>query len=385
MARKLLILGATGSIGRQTLDVVRAHRDEFEVIALSAHTRVDELLELIREFEPETVAVHSKEQAERIRSAVPSVSVFFGEDALVSVATCSPGALVVNAVMGAVGIRPTLAALEAFCDVALANKETLVAAGEPVMEMARRFNVHIYPIDSEHSALAQCLRGYDVCDVERLILTASGGPFRGRSRESLEYVTVTDALSHPTWSMGAKITVDSATLMNKGLEVIEAHFLFGVPYSAIDVLVHPQSIVHSMVQFRDGALLAQLGAPDMRVPISYAIFWQEGRRTESWPRLDLTKMSQLTFEQPDMVTFPALSLAYDCGRTGGTLPAVMNAANEVAATSFLQGKIRFSSIYRIVADVVEKHLVVSHPSVEEIFEADTLARKLAIDAIAKRG
>lgn len=385
MVRKLSILGATGSIGRQTLEVVRAQKEYLSVAALSAFRHVEALPPLIDEFGPVAVAVGSAQQARFIQDQYPHLEVFWGEQGLVQAATVIPDVLVVNALVGAVGIRPTLEALRAGLDVALANKETMVAAGELVNAAAKASGAHVYPIDSEHSALAQCLHGYAIEKVEKLILTASGGPFRGRTMASLERVTAAEALSHPTWKMGPKITVDSATLMNKGLEVIEAHHLFGIPYSAIDILVHPQSIIHSMVSFCDGAILAQMGAPDMRVPIQYALLWNDGRMPADWPRLDFATIRNLTFEPPDFENFPALALAYACGEAGGTSPAVLNAANEVAAHAFLDGQLHFGGIVEVVQSVVEQHQRVSHPTIEDVFAADQWARTVARTVISERG
>ena len=385
VAQMVTILGATGSIGTQTLDVIRHNRDAFAISALTTHERVSELKQMIREFDPLRVVVHTKEQCDDVLREFPKVEVLWGDDAYQQVASADSGALVVNALVGSMGIKPTLEAISAGCDVALANKETLVAAGDLVMQEAKTKGVSIIPVDSEHSAIAQCLLGYQSDVVQRLILTASGGPFRTYSQEELHHVTIGDALAHPTWRMGPKITVDSATLMNKGLEVIEAHYLFATPYDAIDVIVHPQSIIHSLVEFRDGALLAQLGAADMRVPIQFALFQGRTSAISPFKRLDLSMLSQLTFETPDLERFPALSLAYDCGKAGGTFPAVMNAANEIAASAFLRDEIAFLEIFDVVARVVDKHRGSSALSMDDVFAADAWARRTAMELVCERG
>ncbi len=385
MTKCMSVLGVTGSIGRQALDVVRSNSEELRVIAMSSYNRIDELIRLVEEFHPQYVAVRSPEQAELVRAKCPFTEVGHGEQALLTAASLQESTLLLNALVGAAGIRPTLRAIEAGCDVALANKETLVAAGDIVVEAARDHQVQIIPVDSEHSAIAQCLQGANREEIEKLIVTASGGPFRGTSVENLRQVSVQDALTHPTWSMGAKITIDSSTLMNKGLEVIEAHYLFDVPYSDIEVLVHPQSVVHSMVQFRDGAILAQLGTPDMRIPIQFALLGEKGRLASQWKRLNWSHISELTFEAPDYDTFPAIKLAFDCGRAQKTYPAVMNAANEIAVWAFLEGKIGYLDILDIVQRVVEQHQPESTFGLDEIFTADQFARKTAQLLIAKRG
>ena len=383
MVRAVTILGATGSIGRQALQVLSAHRERVRLRALTAHSRAADLLPAIAEFAPERVVVRDEEQAGLLLAEFPRLRVLCGEDALERVAAEADG-LVLNALLGAVGIRPTLAALRAGCDVALANKETLVAAGDIVMAAARRAGARVIPVDSEHSALFQCLRGYSRAEVRRLILTASGGPFRGLSRERLAGVGRRDALAHPNWRMGEKITVDCATLMNKGLEVIEAHHLFDCAYDDIDVLVHPQSIVHSLVEYRDGALLAQLGAHDMRLPIQYALFADELRPAAAFSRLDLAAAGTLAFAAPDGENFPALPLAYACGRAGKTAPAVMNAANEVAVERFLAGELDFLGIVEVVRDVVAARPDSAGESLDEILAADAWARAAAAAAIDER-
>ncbi|OPG15651.1 1-deoxy-D-xylulose-5-phosphate reductoisomerase [Ferroacidibacillus organovorans] len=374
VSKALILLGCTGSIGRQTLDVVCANRDAFHIAGVSARRLSESLLATIREIKPAVVAVESETDAKRLADEFPGLTVFSGSSALKRLAALDQSALVVNALSGSIGIEPTLAALTNGCDVALANKETLVAAGQLVMETARLRGVDVIPVDSEHVALAQCLNGNSLRSVEKLLITASGGPFRGKTRAELKDVTVEQALAHPNWSMGSKITVDSATLMNKGLEILEAHHLFQIPLDQIEALIHPQSIVHSMVQFRDGAMMAQLGAHDMRIPIHYALFYKQGRKDSQLPRINLLEIGQLTFEQPDFITFPAVTLAMQCGKMGGTIPAVMNAANEVAAHAFLRGELAYLKIIEMVSAVVEAHTPTYNPTLEEILDADRLAR-----------
>lgn len=380
--RSLILLGATGSIGRQTQDVLRAFSGEFVVEAMSAHAQIGALVAAAKEFHVKRLVVSTLAQALEVRAAIPAIDVSYGPDALVELAGSCQGALVVNALLGSAGVRPTLAALDADCDVALANKETLVAAGDLVMARAFERGRAIVAIDSEHSAIAQCLKGASHDEVLRLVLTASGGPFRDADAATLRDVTVEQALKHPTWRMGAKITIDSATLMNKGFEVIEAHHLFGLPYDRIDVVLHPQSVVHSLVEFVDGALLAQLGTPDMRTPITYALFDRQARRPHAFSRLPLTELQELSFRAPDTERFPALSLAYACGRQGGTAPAILNAANEVAVAAFLAGGLQFTGIYDVVNRVVQAADVCANPSLEEVLAADLAARDQAHKVIA---
>lgn len=383
MVRSVAILGATGSIGKQTLDVLRAHADAFRVRVLTAYSRALELSSAIREFAPELVIVRDAAQAGQLAAEFPRQEIAYGEEALHRAAGTGCD-IVVNALIGAMGIRPTLAAIEAGSHVALANKETLVAAGDLVMSAALAAGVRIVPVDSEHSAIAQCLRGYGRAEAWRLIVTASGGPFRGCTTEELREVTVEDALAHPNWVMGQKITIDCATLMNKGLEIIEAHHLFDFDYDDIEVLVHPQSVVHSLVEFRDGSLLAQLGTPDMRLPIQFALFADTARPSVHYSRLSLTEITALTFAKPDPDTFPALRLARECGKGGGTLPAVLNAANEVAVHGFLDHRIGFLDIVDTVERVLERHERVAHPSLEELLSADDWARRQAEGFLQER-
>ncbi|MDY4696927.1 1-deoxy-D-xylulose-5-phosphate reductoisomerase [Selenomonas sp. WCA-380-WT-3B 3/] len=381
--KNIAVLGSTGSIGTQTLDVVRSHPELFRVRVLAANSN-DELLEAqIREFCPD-LAVLADESAWKRLSARYSgpVKLAGGRQAFIDAAAVDGVDTVVTAMMGFAGLEPTMKALDAGKNIALANKETLVVAGELVMKRAREQRVAILPVDSEHCALFQCLQGEKKDTVEKLLLTCSGGPFRGKSREELAGATVAQVLDHPTWTMGKKITVDSATLVNKGLEVIEAKWLYDVRYDQIQVVVHPQSIVHSMVQFRDGAVMAQLGSTDMRLPIQYALTYPE-RTVSGFERLDFWKMKSLTFEKPDTDTFRGLAFAYEAGQMGGSMPCVFNAANEVAVGAFLQGKIRFLDIYDIIEETMMKTECVLSPTLDELFEEDSRARRFAASLLAR--
>ncbi|MCC7493614.1 MAG: 1-deoxy-D-xylulose-5-phosphate reductoisomerase [Fimbriimonadaceae bacterium] len=372
---RIALLGSTGSIGTQTIDVVQSLGDEYQVVALAAGRNVELLAAQMRLLRPELVAVADEASRtaliERVGRSTP---IEVGPAGLLTVATVARAELVVAAVTGALGLPPILAALQAGKRVAPANKEPLVIAGELIMALSRRNGQPLVPIDSEHSAIYQCLRGEDPASVARLILTASGGPFRGKTRADLAAVGVAEALAHPTWKMGPKITIDSSTLMNKGLEVIEARWLFGLPVDQVDVLLHPQSIIHSMVEFRDGSVLAQMDYPDMRTPIQFALTFP-ARQVSPRRRLDLAAVGQLTFEPPDFDAFPCLGLAYAAARAGGTLPAVMNAANEVAVDRFLAGELRFLQIAETVETVMHQH---------EVQAASDLATLLAADAWARR-
>jgi len=376
--KRLVILGSTGSIGTQALEVVRKHREKFRIVGLAANSRLDLLSRQVSEFKPRMVCVGDGQAegaltAKARRSGARLVEGGRGLEELAGM----PGAdMVVNALVGAAGLVPTMAAIGAGHDVALANKETLVAGGELVMSAARRRGVRIVPIDSEHAALHQCLDGRDPSSVRRLILTASGGPFRGRSRAGLKGVTARHALNHPTWSMGPKITVDSATLMNKGLEVLEARHLFGVPLERIEVVVHPESVVHSMVEFADGSVLAQLSTADMRLPIQYALTWPERLPSLARP-LDFSRVGRLTFHRPDAATFRCLKLAYLAGRLGGTAPAVMNAANEVAVQAFIEENLGFLSIPEVIVRTMGAVPPVPARSLADIMAADHGARTTA--------
>ena len=369
--KKIAILGSTGSIGTQTLDVVRAHSDELEVVALAAGSNKERLKEQIREFHPELVSLSEEKKAQELKEelAGEEVEVVCGMDGLIEVAGIDSADVVVTAVVGMMGILPTMEAIRKGKDIALANKETLVTAGHLIIPMAREYGVSILPVDSEHSAIFQCLQGEPKKALDKILLTASGGPFRGKSAEFLETVTLEDALNHPNWSMGPKITIDSSTMVNKGLEVMEAKWLFGVDYSQIEVVIQPQSIIHSMVQYIDGAVIAQLGTPDMRVPIEYALFYPE-RRSLPGDRLDFSKLSQITFEKPDYKVFRGLSLAIEAGKTGGTMPTVFNAANERAVAKFLKGEIKYTDIVRSIEKCMDAHKVSAHPDLEEILATE---------------
>ena len=368
--RSIAIIGSTGSIGTQTLDVVRANAD-IRVAALAAGDNIELLEKQVREFRPELVSVKSEDKAKALAAALSDFNckITYGMDGLIETATCEKAELVVTAIVGMIGIRPTIEAIKAGKDIALANKETLVTAGHLIMQLAQEYHVRILPVDSEHSAIFQCLHGEQGNKISKLLITASGGPFRGKTRKELEHVTVEDALKHPNWSMGRKITIDSATLVNKGLEVIEARWLFDVMPENIEVVVQPQSIIHSMVEFEDGAIKAQLGTADMRLPIQYALYYPE-RRNLSGDRLDFSKISGILTEQPDRETFRGLDLAYNAIETGGSMPTVLNAANECAVAMFLNGDIKFLQIYDIIEACMKAHTVIGNPTLEEILDTE---------------
>lgn len=368
--KTIAVLGATGSIGTQTLEVARANKD-IKIAALSAGRNIKLLEAQIREFQPRLAAVWEEKDAQALRTAVRDldVKIVYGMDGLLEVCTLPEVEIVVTAIVGMIGIRPTIAAIRAGKDIALANKETLVTAGHLIMPLARQCGVRILPVDSEHSAIFQSLNGEDPRQIHKLLITASGGPFRGRKKEELKNVRVEDALKHPNWSMGQKITIDSATLVNKGLEVMEARWLFGMDLDQIQVVVQPQSVIHSMVEFVDGAIIAQLGTPDMKLPIQYALYYPE-RRFLSGDRLDFARLAQITFEEPDTDTFLGLPLAYRAARAGGSMPTVFNAANEKAVSKFLHREIGFTDIYEIITECMEAHQIRQNPSVEEILEAE---------------
>jgi 1-deoxy-D-xylulose-5-phosphate reductoisomerase len=384
VARTLSIAGSTGSIGVQALDVVRSASVDLEVVALGAGSSVELLAEQVREWRPGRVAIADEARAKELEALVPhGTEVLAGQGALAAIAEGAD--IVLNGVVGFAGLPVTIAALEAGKRLALANKESLIAGG-PVVEQARRKapGAEIVPVDSEHSALHQCLRAVDKRAVKRLVITASGGPLRGRTRQELAEVTVDEALAHPTWKMGPKITVDSSTLMNKGLEVIEAHLLFGVAYERIEVVVHPQSVVHSMVETADGATIAQLSMPDMRLPIGYALSYP-GRMGVAYGAIDWSKLGHLDFEVPDREAFPCLDLAYEAGRRGGTAPAALNGANEVAVAAFLNGKLRWADIASVVGSVLEAYRESEPRDLEDVLAADAEGRALAEAEVAARG
>ena len=368
--KKIGILGSTGSIGTQTLEVVRENKD-IEVLGLAAGNNIKLLEEQIREFKPRLVAVWKEEKAKELRENIKdlNVKVVSGMEGLIELAVLDDMEILVTAIVGMIGIRPTIEAIKAGKDIALANKETLVTAGHIIMPLAKEHNVAILPVDSEHSAIFQSLQGSNRRELHKILLTASGGPFRGRKREELVNIQVEDALKHPNWEMGRKITIDSSTLVNKGLEVIEAKWLFDVDIDQIEVVVHPQSIIHSMVEYVDGAIIAELGTPDMKLPIQYALYYPE-RRYLPGERVDFTTLSQLTFEKPDMETFYGLRLAFEAGKEGGSLPTVFNAANELAVSKFLNRQIGYLQIPEIIETCMRSHKNISNPTVEEILQTE---------------
>lgn len=375
--RKISILGSTGSIGTQTLEVVE-NLENIKVMAITGNSNIDLLEKQARKFRPELVAIMDEKNARTLkdRLADMNIRIVSGMDGLVEAATYKDVDTVVTSVVGNIGLKPTFEAIRAGKNIALANKETLVSAGQLVMDLAKKHHIHIYPVDSEHSAIFQSLQGNGENKIQRILLTASGGPFRGKKREELENVTAADALAHPNWSMGKKITIDSATLMNKGLEVMEAKWLFDVDVDQIEVLIHPQSIVHSAVEYEDGAIIAQMGEPDMRVPIQYALTYPK-RVKNPFPRIDFAQRSNLTFDKPDMDTFKCLSLAYRALKTGGTLPAVLNGANEVAVDRFLKGEISFLQIPALIEQTMDAYTVKYEYTLEDLLEADAWAKAYA--------
>ena len=368
--KKIAILGSTGSIGTQTLEVARNNGD-LEITALAAGSNIKKLEEQIREFHPGIAAVWSEEKAEELRTAVRDldVRIVSGMEGLIEVCTEPAAEIVVTAIVGMIGIVPTIAAMKAGKDIALANKETLVTAGHIIIPLAEEAGVKILPVDSEHSAIFQCLNGESRGQLKKILLTASGGPFRGKKREELTHIQVEDALKHPNWAMGRKITIDSSTLVNKGLEMMEARWLFGVEPKDIQIVVQPKSIIHSMVEFVDGAVIAQLGTPDMKLPIQYALYYPE-RRYLPGERLDFETLTQITFEKPDMETFTGLKLAFDAAAAGGSMPTVYNAANEKAVALFLDRRISYLQIPEIIGRSMEEHKVIPDPTVNEILETE---------------
>lgn len=381
MKKKITILGSTGSIGTQALEVLEKLDSKFEIIALSAGSNIELLSKQIEKYKPKTVCVMVKEYAGILSKKFENVSFVYGDEGLVELCQNKENDIVLVAVSGRIGLKPTIAAIENGIDIALANKETLVMAGDIVMKMAKDYGVNILPVDSEHSAIHQCLR--DDLFLKRIIITASGGPFRTSTMEEIKKATVQETLAHPKWNMGKKITVDSATLMNKGLEVIEAHHLYDISYDNIKVVVHPQSIIHSAVEYVDGSIVAQVGVPSMHIPIQYAISYPErfeGIKTESF---DFVKASRLDFEEPDFVKFPCLELAFYAGKMGGTYPLCMNAANEEAVFAFLDGKISLYNIYEITKSVLDSYENIEKPTIDEIFAEDDRIRKITRDLIAQ--
>ncbi len=381
--RGIAILGSTGSIGTQALEVIEAYPERFDLQVITAGKNADLLIKQALKFKPNMVVIGDESQLKAVKEALwkEDIHVYGGEEALCQVVQSTDVDLVLTALVGYAGLKPTIAAIEARKDIALANKETLVVAGQLIMNLARTYNVNIYPVDSEHSAIFQCLPGEGGNAIEKIYLTASGGPFRGYSLEQLATVTKAQALKHPNWSMGAKITIDSASMMNKGLEVIEAHWLFNLKASQIDVIVHPQSIVHSLVQFKDGSIKAQLGLPDMKLPIQYALTYPERLPTE-FPRFDFAQYPQLTFEKPDFGTFTNLKLSFQALEKGGNIPCALNAANEVAVQAFLEDKISFLQIAEINGLTMERVSFVANPDLTSLVETNSMARRYAEEAIS---
>lgn len=368
--KNIAIIGSTGSIGTQTLEVVRAN-DDLNVIALAAGNNVDLLEKQVREFKPVYACMASEDKAKELRERLADipVKILCGMEGLLEIAVIPQVEIFVTAIMGMIGIRPTIAAIEAGKDIALANKETLVTAGHIIIPLAKEKKVQILPVDSEHSAIFQCLQGGKKEQVSKLLLTASGGPFRGRKREELVDIQVEDALKHPNWAMGRKITIDSSTLVNKGLEIMEAKWLFDVELDQIEVVVHPQSVIHSMVEYKDGAVIAQLGTPDMKLPIQYALYYPE-RKFLAGERLDFAQLGSMTFEKPDMETFRGLGLALEASEKGDSMPTVYNAANELAVAKFLERKIKYLQIVEIIEACMKEHKIIKNPSVDEILEVE---------------
>ena len=366
--KKLSILGSTGSIGTQTLDIVKNNPNEFKITGLTANSNIEILKKQILEFNPEAVAVMDNEKVDLLKKDV-DIEVYSGIEGIIKVATLNNTDTVINSLVGSIGVRPTIEAIKNKKNIALANKETLVTAGSIVMEEVKKNDVNLMPIDSEHSAIFQCINGENINDINKIIITASGGPFRDYTKQQLENVSVDGALNHPTWNMGNKITIDSATLMNKGFEVIEAHWLYGIGYKDIEVVTHPQSIIHSLVEFKDNSTVAQLSLPDMKMPIQYALSYPK-RFELNVKKLNLTEVKNLSFEKPNFELFPCLKYAYDAGNIGGTIPAVLNAVNEVAVYAFLDNKIKFLDIPRLIKTMIEKHNVIKNPVLNEILEID---------------
>ncbi len=381
--KKIAILGSTGSIGTQTLEIVREN-SELQVVALAAGSNVELMERQIREFRPAVAAMWKEEAAEELKKRVADleVKIVSKMDGLLEIATLESVEILVTALVGMIGIRPTIAAIEQGKDIALANKETLVTAGHLIMPLAQKKGVSILPVDSEHSAIFQSMRGEKKEQIEKILLTASGGPFRGRKREELTQIQPRDALKHPNWSMGRKITIDSSTLVNKGLEVIEAKWLFDLTLEQIQVVIHPQSIIHSMVQYRDGGIIAQLGTPDMKLPIQYALFYPD-RMPMKGKRVDFYELGTMTFEKPDISTFEGLALAYEAARIGGSMPTVYNAANEKAVSLFLEEKISYLGITELISDAMKHHQVIYNPNLEEILKTEQESYQYINEVVGK--
>ena len=381
--KNITVLGVTGSIGMQTVDVVKNHLDKFKIVAMSAGYNIKQVEEILEMIDVEYVCVVQKKDAQYLQEKYPDLKVTYGQEGLIKIATLPQIDIVLNAIVGFAGLVPTIEAIKAKKDIALANKETLVVAGHIITKLVKENNVRLLPVDSEHSAIFQSLNGEKHQQIKRIILTASGGSFRDKSRDELIGVTVEEALNHPNWSMGAKITIDSATLFNKGLEVIEAKWLFDVSYDQIDVLIHPESIIHSMVEFVDTSVIGQLGNPDMRLPIQYALTYPDRDVLVNGESLDLAKIALLTFKKPDLDRFKALALAYKAGRTGGSMPCVLNGANEMANELFRNNKIEFLQIEELVEKAVKAHQVISDPTLEQLVEVDSWARNFVLKEIGE--
>jgi len=380
--KTLSILGSTGSIGTQTLDIVKNNPDEFKLIGLTTNKNIELLKKQIIEFKPEAVGVMDNEKADLLKKDI-DISVYSGIDGIIKIAILNEVDTVVNSLVGSIGVKPTIEAIKNKKNIALANKETLVTAGSIVMEEVRKNDVNLMPIDSEHSAIFQCINGEQIKDINKITITASGGPFKDYLKEQLENVTVQDALKHPTWNMGNKITIDSATLMNKGFEVIETHWLYGIDYEKIKVVIHPQSIIHSMVEFKDGSTLAQLSLPDMKLPIQYALSYPK-RLSLNIKKLNLTEIKNLSFEKPNFELFPCLKYAYDAGNIGGTIPSVLNATNEIAVNSFLNNQIKFNEIPIIIKKLINSHNVIKNPNLNQILETDKKTRERTKEMIENK-
>lgn len=381
--KNITVLGVTGSIGMQTVDVVKNHLDKFKIVAMSAGYNIKQVEEILEMIDVEYVCVVQKKDAQYLQEKYPDLKVTYGQEGLIKIATLPQIDIVLNAIVGFAGLVPTIEAIKAKKDIALANKETLVVAGHIITKLVKENNVRLLPVDSEHSAIFQSLNGEKHQQIKRIILTASGGSFRDKSRDELIGVTVEEALNHPNWSMGAKITIDSATLFNKGLEVIEAKWLFDVSYDQIDVLIHPESIIHSMVEFVDTSVIGQLGNPDMRLPIQYALTYPDRDVLVNGESLDLAKIASLTFKKPDLDRFKALALAYKSGRTGGSMPCVLNGANEMANELFRNNKIEFLQIEELVEKALKAHQVISDPTLEQLVEVDSWARNFVLKEIGE--
>lgn len=378
MITNISILGSTGSIGTQTLDVVDSYRSLLNAKAISAGNNLDLLKQQIKKFKPKLVSVEREEGALNLKNSLGNkTEIVWGEQGNIQTATYSSSSHIIIATPGFAGIRPTIEAIKAKKTIALATKEVLVSAGKVVTDLAQKNNVQILPIDSEHSAIFQCLQGRNINEVERIFLTCSGGPFRGKKNKDLKNVKVDQALNHPTWKMGRKITIDSSTLMNKGFEVIEAHWLFGIPYSKIKVIIHPQSVIHSAVEFKDGSIIAQIGPSDMRLPIQYSLFYPNKAKVNKFKKFHFDDYPNMSFDHPDLKTFKCLELAYSAGREGGTYPAVLNGANDVAVQAFLDGRLSYLGISRLIEKILNKHKKKRGESLDEILEADNWARREA--------